>query len=165
MLIIAIGCDLLCRYLLLLALACDFSGLSSAKSKLNIGVLQTSKRSQQGPHKTTYHAAHKVKHHIYSVNASAVAAWTSCHTEAFPPGAWTGSAPRAQAAAGSQLYGTTIAQRFIWAHQHPPDCSSAQFLVYYPRVSGIGSVLHHMGQVLHSLCHRHSEKKKCSSCQ
>ena len=37
---------------------------------------------------------------------------------------------------GSQLYGTALAQRFIWAHQHPKSCASTRFLLYYPYTSG-----------------------------
>lgn len=87
-------------------------------------------------------------HHIYSKNATAEAAWTSCSPEAFPQGTWVGSNPRKHSfATGSALYGTAKVQRFIWAHQHPADCSAARYLVYHPKRSGIGSVLHHMGQV------------------
>ena len=37
---------------------------------------------------------------------------------------------------GSQLYGTALAQRLIWARQHPQNCSAASFLLYHPHVSG-----------------------------
>jgi hypothetical protein len=80
-------------------------------------------------------------HHIYS-NASA---WEPCSGGAFPPGHWVAGSTKK---GGSQLPGTLEAQRFIWAHQHPPDCRAARFLLYRGHASGIGSALHHMGQAL-----------------
>ena len=46
------------------------------------------------------------------------------------------------------LYGTAYAQRVIWEHQNPSDCSKAKFLEYRHDVSGIGSQLHLHGQAL-----------------
>ncbi|BDA47771.1 hypothetical protein COCOBI_11-0280 [Coccomyxa sp. Obi] len=92
---------------------------------------------------------HGAPHHIYRANVSAVEAWTPCHPDAYPPGAWvsrTGSGH--SSGLGSHLYGTAKVQRFIWAHQHPSDCSTAKFLLYTPIASGIGSIFHQMGQAL-----------------
>ena len=43
-------------------------------------------------------------------------------------------APRA----GTQLFGTSFAQRVIWAHQHPADCAAARYLLYTPQARGLG---------------------------
>ena len=46
------------------------------------------------------------------------------------------------------LYGTAFAQKAIWEHQHPADCSKVRYLAYYHAPSGIGSQLHLLGQAL-----------------
>ena len=46
------------------------------------------------------------------------------------------------------LYGTAYAQKLIWEHQHPVNCSNASFLLYFHHQAGIGSQLHWLGQAL-----------------
>lgn len=46
------------------------------------------------------------------------------------------------------LYGTGYAQRVIWAHQHPEDCSQAKFLTMLHWPSGLGALLHFLGRAL-----------------
>lgn len=46
------------------------------------------------------------------------------------------------------LYGTAYAQRAIWEHQHPADCSSAKFLAMYHWPIGMGALLHFLGRAL-----------------
>eukprot|EP00439_Symbiodinium_sp_Y106_P045028 s5134_g5.t1 len=46
------------------------------------------------------------------------------------------------------LLGTALAQKVIWAHQHPKNCSNATFMQYYHLGGGMGSQLHLLGQAL-----------------
>ena len=46
------------------------------------------------------------------------------------------------------LFGTALAQRAIWEHQHPKNCSNATFIQYFHLGGGIGSQLHLLGQAL-----------------
>ncbi|CAE7490126.1 set5 [Symbiodinium necroappetens] len=47
------------------------------------------------------------------------------------------------------LYGTAWAQRMIWDHQHPRrDCRDVKILIFRSGPSGIGSMLHQLGQAL-----------------
>ncbi|CAE7785558.1 FucT6 [Symbiodinium sp. CCMP2456] len=46
------------------------------------------------------------------------------------------------------LYGTAYAQKVLWEHQHPANCSNASFLMYSAHTAGMGSQLHWMGQAL-----------------
>lgn len=79
------------------------------------------------------------------------------------PGAWVSRSGGKHGASsfGSHLYGTAKAQRFIWAHQHPRNCTAAKFLLYPPIPSGIGSILHHMGQVGAMPGHAHMSVVQC----
>ena len=80
-------------------------------------------------------------HHIYREGK-----WAgSCSADDFPASYWTDGRGQSD---GTQLLGTTFAQRVIHKHQHPLDCAAAKFLLYRPCHSGIGSYIHIMGQVL-----------------
>eukprot|EP00435_Cladocopium_sp_Y103_P056160 s363_g18.t2 len=46
------------------------------------------------------------------------------------------------------LYGTAFAQKTIWEHQHPADCSKIKYMAFYHTPAGIGSQLHLLGQAL-----------------
>eukprot|EP00927_Polykrikos_kofoidii_P055076 TRINITY_DN49391_c0_g1_i1.p1 TRINITY_DN49391_c0_g1~~TRINITY_DN49391_c0_g1_i1.p1 ORF type:complete len:794 (+),score=59.18 TRINITY_DN49391_c0_g1_i1:110-2491(+) len=46
------------------------------------------------------------------------------------------------------LYGTAYAQRMIWEHQHPPDCSQAKYLMMLHWPVGIGALLHFLAHAL-----------------
>ncbi|BDA43791.1 hypothetical protein COCOBI_04-8080 [Coccomyxa sp. Obi] len=118
-------------------------------SILDVRSAQAASAAEQS--RTAWLVPHGVPHHIYKANVSAVEAWTPCHPDAYPPGAWvsrTGGGHGQASGFGSHLYGTAKVQRFIWAHQHPSDCSTAKYLLYTPIASGIGSILHQMGQAL-----------------
>ena len=68
-----------------------------------------------------------------------------CQTGAQLPGAWTGHA----AGLKTQLPNTREVQAILWAHQHPPDCSSASFLVYSAgNRLGIGAKLDYLAAAL-----------------
>ncbi|CAL1173823.1 unnamed protein product [Cladocopium goreaui] len=49
---------------------------------------------------------------------------------------------------GEVLYGTAFAQKTIWEHQHPADCSKTKYMAFYHTPAGIGSQLHLLGQAL-----------------
>mmetsp|Transcript_5138 Transcript_5138/g.14782 ORF Transcript_5138/g.14782 Transcript_5138/m.14782 type:complete len:436 (+) Transcript_5138:231-1538(+) len=56
------------------------------------------------------------------------------------PGAWTVQDVRS--GQGEALHGTSLAQRELFRHQNPQDCSNARFLVHKSQLSGIGSMIH-----------------------
>lgn len=80
-------------------------------------------------------------HHIYKAGLTG----DSCCGTDFQNTYWTSAA---QPAKGSALVGTAFAQKIIWQHQHPSDCTAVKYLIWLPSHNGIGSNFHCMGQVL-----------------
>jgi len=78
-----------------------------------------------------------------------------CKPQWFPPRHWTGVVRETPGSnvtnrIGEQLYGSLAAQRAIWRHQHPKNCSDEKFIVYEALgpEHGIGTILHALGVAL-----------------
>lgn len=100
---------------------------------------------REAQHNLLYRAAPA----CYNFSSELFAERTACLPELFVPGTWRGHAgdAQAQSGVGSTLYGTHLAQRAIYSHQHPPSCYEAKFLVYVFR-----NDTHGFGSVIHSAC-------------
>ncbi|CAL8469765.1 g9307 [Coccomyxa elongata] len=68
-------------------------------SRLNVSSAQAAEESTR-----VWVVPQGVPHHIYKTNVSAVEAWTPCHPDAYPPGAWVSKSQ--SSGLGSHLYGT-----------------------------------------------------------
>ena len=102
-------------------------------------------------------AIRSVQNHIYRLESAE--GDTSCAAyrmdqelkrSGFDPVRYPWSIVRQGTTAGNPevLYGTAYAQKVVWEHQHPANCSNASFLMYSLHAAGMGSQLHWLGQAL-----------------
>ena len=100
-----------------------------------------------------------IQNHIYKqesatgkVSCAAYRMDEELRRSGFDPARYPWRMVQQRAAAGTAnpelLYGTAVAQKTIWEHQHPENCGKASFLMYHFQEAGIGSQMHWLGQAL-----------------